>query len=68
MMIFQIFREFEVEGRKKRKVLVEWNEEKIKNTIAEKIKKNAGVSAEIAFLLAWSATIKEFKKETINIP
>ena len=61
-MKFAIFREIEIDGKKKRKIIVEWNQDRIKEELIIQFKKIEDVSK------AFDATIKKFKEETIKIP
>ena len=59
MMKFAIFRETIQDGKKKRKVLVEWDREKIANELEKELPGASG---------AFNTIIENFKKESIKIP
>jgi len=63
-MKFIIYRDAIIDGREKRKVLIEWNSEQIFSVLLRNFKVHnlAGLRE------AWEKTISEFKKETIRIP
>ena len=61
-MKFAIFREIEIDGKRKRKILVDWDEDRIKEELIIQFKKIEDVSK------AFDATIRKFKEETIKIP
>ena len=68
-MKFAIFREIELSsGKKKRKIYVEWDADRIKQALYNKVEKNVGLNGAEGFSSAWDETIKEFKKESIKIP
>ena len=61
-MKFAIFREIEIDGKRKRKILVDWDQDRIKEELIIQSKKFEDIGK------AFDATIKKFKEETIKIP